>query len=110
MIRTGCLFAGLALATAAMGCGCSPQEKSIEIKPSNDPLLQARAVLERYAAGQPLSSEVSTFPQLIADVRKADPARADILEKGLAEIQKAPANSRPAKAKELLAKLQPSMH
>ena len=107
MFRVCCLFAGLALVT--LGCGRQVKEEQIEVKPSNDPLFQARAVLQRYADGQPMGSEVTSFPHMIEDVRKADPARADILEKGLAEIQKASPATRAAKAKALLKKLQPSM-
>ncbi|MBW3599622.1 MAG: hypothetical protein KY475_20410 [Planctomycetes bacterium] len=55
----------------------------------------SRAVLQRYAEGQPRGSEVTSFPYMVEQVRASDPARADILEQGL--------------AKELLAKLQPSM-
>jgi hypothetical protein len=46
---------------------------------------------------------------MVADVRKADPARADILEQGLADIQKAAPAARPSVAKEVLKKLQPAM-
>ena len=81
----------------------------IEVKASNDPLHEPRMVLERYAAGQPLASEVSSFPAMVANVRKTDPGRADILEKGLEEIQKGGGAARAAKSKELLEKLKPSM-
>ena len=81
----------------------------IEVKASNDPLHEPRMVLERYAAGQPLASEVSSFPAMVENVRKTDPARADILEKGLEEIQKGGGAARVSKAKELLEKLKPSM-
>ena len=108
MRRTFCLLAVFALSTFAAGCNRAPREETIEVKPSNDPLEPARALLERYARGEPLGSEVTSFPQLVEDVRKVDPVRADILEKGLAEIQKNP-SARAAKAKELLKKLAPSM-
>ena len=104
MVRRCCLVAALALAVFAIGCG--PGGERIEVKSANDPLAQARAVLQRYADGQPLSSEVSSFPKLVEDVRQVDPAKADILEKGLADIQKASPSARPAKAKEVLQKLQ----
>jgi hypothetical protein len=110
MFRRSCLFAGLALAAViAAGCARSAKERTIEVKAANDPLFQARSVLERYAQGQPLSSEVTSFPKMVEDVRKVDPARANVLEKGLAEIQKAWPSARPAKARELLQKLRPSM-
>ena len=46
------------------------------------------------------------FPNLVEGVRKTDPARADILEKGFAELQKPKANTA-AKAKEILKALEP---
>ena len=46
---------------------------------------------------------------MVETVRKVDKVRADILEAGLKEIQDAPAAKRRTLAKELLAKLQPSM-
>ena len=107
MIRRTCLLAGVAL-VALSGCLGSVKEEAIEVKASNDPLHEPRSILQRYAAGQPLGSEVTDFPRLVENVRKTDPARADVLEKGLADIQKAPA-SRAARAKELLKQLQPSM-
>lgn len=103
------LLVGLVVLPGTLGCGRSVKEEAIEVKASNDPLFEARAVLQRYAAGQPLSSEVTSFPYMVEQVRKVDPARAEVLEKGLAEIQKASPASRPARAKELLRKLQPSM-
>jgi hypothetical protein len=104
-------FFVLGLGLAFSGCtpqGLTPPEQ-IEVKASNDPLTMPRSVLKRYAEGQPPSSEVSMFPSMIEEVRKTDPMRADILEKGLAEIQKASGPARAAKAKTLLEQLAPSM-
>jgi septation ring formation regulator EzrA len=109
MIRKTHWCVALALAVTALGCGPRVGEKEIEVKADNDPLVAARAVIQRYAEGQPLSSEVTSFPKLVEDVRAKDPQRADVLEKGLEDLQKAPAGARQAKAKELLKKLQPSM-
>ena len=93
------------------GCGHGGvDEMQIEVKASNDPLTLPRSVLQQYANGQPMGSEVSNFPAMIETVRDTDPNRAEILEKGLAEIQASPASSRSAKAKALLEKIQPSMH
>jgi hypothetical protein len=110
MLLRCCLFAGLLLTGGVVGCGGGGvPEQDIEVKASNDPLHQPRQILERYAEGQPLGSEVTGFPAMVAEVRKTDPQRADVLEKGLEEIQKATPAERPAKAKELLEKLKPSM-
>jgi hypothetical protein len=70
-----------AFALACCGCTSGVREQRIEIKESNDPLFLPRAALQRYADGQPLSSEVTSFPKMVDDVRKLDPVRADILEK-----------------------------
>lgn len=105
-LRLSLLIATLILGVGCGGGGVKPRD--IEVKPSNDPLVPARAALNRYASGEPLGSEVTGFPSLVDNVRKVDPGRADILEKGLAEIQKTPAK-RASIAKDLLQKLQPSM-
>lgn len=91
------------------GCQQGVPEKQIVVKASNDPLHEPRQILERYAQGQPLASEVSSFPAMVENVRKSDPERADILQKGLDELQKGGRAARVTKAKELLDKLKPSM-
>ncbi len=97
----------IALAVTAPGCGPSVKQERIEIKaPSaSSPLAEATSLLQRYADGQPLTSEATSFPALVERVRKEDPAKADILQAGFADLQKATAAARPAKAKEILAKL-----
>lgn len=104
-----CLLAGAAWMMIAAGCGGGVPEQQIEVKAANDPLHVPRSVLERYAQGQPLGSEVTSFPGMVEAVRKTDPARADILEAGLEEIQNASAPARRSKARELLDQLKPSM-
>jgi len=108
MFRLFCLVVGLAMAVTTLGCGPSVKQEQIEIKVSsaNNPLTQATSLLQRYADGQPLTSEATSFPAMVEDVRKTDPAKADILKVGLDEIQKASPAARPAKAKEILGKLQ----
>ncbi|MCA9182621.1 MAG: hypothetical protein KDA51_14255 [Planctomycetales bacterium] len=91
------------------GCSSGVKEETIEVKPSNDPLAMPRTMVQRYADGAPLGSEVTSFPNLVEALRESDPVRAEVLEKGLKEIQDASASARQAKAKELLLKLQPSM-
>ncbi len=109
-LRRAALAAFLLTAPFAAGCGSGGRpEETIEVKTSNDPLTAPRDMLKRYAAGQPLGSEVTGFPFMVEQVRKVDPARADVLEQGLEELQKAPPSARRAKAKEVLAKIQPSM-
>jgi hypothetical protein len=92
-----------ALAAGLTGCSqATVKPKMIEIKV--DPMVQVRNTLENYAKGQALSSEVTGFEQMVANVKSVSAEKAAILEKGLAEIQKPGADVK-AKAKALLAEL-----
>lgn len=101
--RSAALLAALAFA------GCGPpgkvDEQTIEVK-ENSGLEQAKQYLNNYAKGQPLGSEVTSFAHLVEEVRKTDPARADVLDKGFADLQKPKANTA-SKAKEILKQLEP---
>jgi len=103
MIRNICLAA----AAAALLAGCGPpgtvNEEAIQTK-APDPIAEARATLTNYANGMPVTSEASSFPQLVERVRAVDPGKADILDKGLKDIMANKRNPAP-KAKELLKKL-----
>ena len=103
-------FVFLLAALAAPGCGPPGRvnEESIEVKP-NSGLDEAKQLLNKYAKGQPLGSEVTSFDNLVARVRETDPQRADILAKGFADLQKPKVDTR-AKAKELLKAIEPKMH
>lgn len=104
-VATAALFA--ALVGVCVGCGPPGrvQEQTIEVKPQAD-LEQAKQYLNNYAKGQPLGSEVTSFPGIVERVRASDPTRGEILEKGFADLQKPKANTT-AKAKEILAQLAP---
>jgi len=104
MFRTHTLIASFALVVFALGCG-APREEEIQIKGGNDPLANAKSILQSYANGQPPSSEVASYPKIVDDVRKTDPAKADILEKGFADLQRSK-SGHASKAKELLKKLE----
>ena len=109
MIRRCFLIVGIAWAATILGCGSSVKEEQIQVKkaPSAEGgLAQATTLLERYAKGQPMTSEAASFPGMVERVRKEDSAKADILEAGLADLQKAPPGARAAKAKAILDKLQ----
>jgi hypothetical protein len=104
MVRTSRVLAGLALAGLIAGCGPGRvKEENIEIPPQ-DPMIQVKTTLDRYAAGQPVTSEVTSFDYMVEEVRKVDPAKADILKAGLDDIKKTK-GSPAAKAKELIRKL-----
>jgi hypothetical protein len=102
----------LLLAAAATLVGCGPpgrtKEETIEVK-EDSPLNEAKKLLESYAKGQPLGSETTSYQYLVTGVRKTDAPRADVLEKGFADLQKTSKAGVPAKAKDVLAKLAPKM-
>ena len=80
----------------ALGCiaGCTNngvQPRIIEIKNSS-PLGEARGLLEGYAQGNRLSSEVDSYSELVERIREQDPEQAVIVEKALGQIKDAPHN------------------
>lgn len=92
---------------ASVGCGPAGtvKEQTIEVK-QNSSLEQAKQLLTNYSKGQPVGSEATSFNNIVDEVRKADPTRADILAKGFAELQKPKANTA-AIAKDTLKQLEP---
>jgi hypothetical protein len=104
MVQKWQLVAILFVAAAALsGCSQGVKEETFTVK-QVAALDQAKEILQRYAKGQPMASEASTWPQIIEDVKKTDPEKGKILEKGIADIEKSKANPGP-KAKEILSKL-----
>lgn len=97
-----CLLSSL-IAFSITACS-KPQNETIVIKAAEDPLDGIRTVLDGYVKGQPLRSEVSSFPNYISDIKKVNPEKAAILEKGLEDLQKPGVNVQ-SKAKALLEKL-----
>ncbi len=98
------LLFGLALPLGVLtGCGEGQTRQTIQI-PAADPLAEAKAILNNYVRGMPVTSEATSFPILINRVKEKDPARGDLLEKGFQEILKSRKNPGP-KARELLKKL-----
>jgi hypothetical protein len=83
--------------------GCSRVDPPIEVQPQSG-LERAKVILNDYAQGMPLGSEAMMFPEIVDEVRKTDAKKAAILEKGFADLQRAPGN-RSAKASELLKQL-----
>lgn len=94
----------LGLISIIGGCNKGPKEEQIAIKVT-DPLAPVKTAFQRYANGEPLGSEVTGFDNLVAELKKSDPTKADVAAKGFADIQKTP-NNRSAIAKEVLQKLQ----
>jgi hypothetical protein len=99
-------FVGLVAASLGLsGCGGgeTPQVQTYEA-PQADPLTEAKAILNNYAGGMPVTSEAESFSDLAARVKEKDPTKGEVLEKGLAEIKANPSTAQ-TKAKELLKKL-----
>ncbi len=101
---------GVALVGVAFAAGCGsdgrvrPQDIAIK---EDTALKRATTLLESYAKGQAVGSESTSFEYMVNELRKEDPTRADILQKGLEELQKTKGPATAAKAKEILAKLGP---
>ena len=84
-------------------CGCGSNSSRVEIQPQSG-LERARQILNDYASGVPLGSEAATFEEVVAEVRKTDPQKATILQKGFADLKRSPQNLRD-KARALLKQL-----
>lgn len=93
------------VALGMAGCmqGATPQVETFEA-PTVDPLTEAKAILQNYAKGMPVTSEAASFPDLIKRVTEKDAAKGAILEKGLGEIKANPSSAQ-TKATELLKQL-----
>ena len=79
MARTSYFCVGIFLLLGS-GCGGAVKEEVIQVAAPADPLAEAKSVLQRYVSGGTPSSEVTTFPFLVEQVRKSDPAKADVQE------------------------------
>ena len=97
-LRAGII--GLALLGLA-GCG-SKGGQVAETKPK-DYVGEAKVILNDYAQGNPMGSEAMRFDEIIEELKKTDPKKAAVLEKGFADLKKSP--NKAAKAKELLKQL-----
>ena len=85
------VFLLLVASSIAVTVGCNPEveTKVIAVKPN--PTGEARAMLESYANGQPVSSEAAGYDDLVARLKAADPAKGEALAKFVDETRKAPA-------------------
>jgi hypothetical protein len=83
--------------------GCGGGNNPPEVQPQSG-LERAKVILNDYAKGTRMGSEAMTFDEIVEEVRKTDPQKATILEKGFADLKRSP-NDPSAKARELLKKL-----
>jgi hypothetical protein len=96
------LGVGIILVALLGLCGCG-KDAPVEVKPQSG-LERAKEILNDYANDVPMGSEVATFEEIVAEVRKTDPQKAAILEKGFADLKRSPGNLK-SKARELLKQL-----
>lgn len=83
-------------------CGCG-KEAPVAVQPQSG-VERAKVILNDYANGVPMGSEQITFEEIVEEVRKADPQKATILEKGFADLKRSP-QSRSSIARALLKQL-----
>ena len=84
-------------------CGCGSKPPPVVVQPQSG-LERAKVILNDYANGVPMGSEQMTFEEIVEEVRKTDPQKASILEKGFAELKRSPQNPS-GKARALLKQL-----
>src|SRR5262245_16627701 len=84
-------------------CGCGKDSPPVQVQPQSG-LERAKAILTEYANGAVMGSEAETFDEIVAEVRKTDPEKATILEKGFADLKRSPKNMS-GKARALLKQL-----
>ena len=72
-------------------CGCGKGPPPVVVQPQSG-LERAKAILNDYAQGVRMGSEAMTFDEMVEDVRKTDPQKATILEKGFADLKRSPQN------------------
>ena len=88
-----------------VGCGGGqlPKVETFQA-PAPDPVARAKTILTNYANGMPVTSEASSFDDIVAAVKAKDAAKGEVLEKGFAAIKASPSTAK-AKATELLKQL-----
>lgn len=102
LLRAVCFgFAAVILA----GCGeGAPKVESIPVK-NPDVLNEVYSTLRNYERGKEITSEATTFDDLIRRLDGVDPKKARILERGLEAMKKLKQPALKAKARELIEKL-----
>ena len=85
------------------GCGRGGKGPQAEVNRQSG-LERAKVILNDYAQGAPMGSEAMTFEEIVEEVRKTDPQKATILEKGFTDLKRSPGNLS-GKARKLLEQL-----
>ena len=99
MVRARLMVGIFAMALLGVwGCG-KGETPPVEVQPQSG-VERAKAILNDYVQGAPMGSEAVAFDEIVEELRKTDPQKATILEKGFADLQRARGNHS-AKASEL---------
>jgi hypothetical protein len=72
-------------------CGCGKGAAPVAVQTQGG-VERAKVILNDYANGVPMGSEQMTFEEIVEEVRKSDPQKATILEKGFADLKRSPQN------------------
>ncbi|MBW8883395.1 MAG: hypothetical protein JF612_01175 [Planctomycetia bacterium] len=106
MDTTRTILVAIFVSISWIAAGCSSGTPKVEVvqAPAPDPIARVKTMLTNYANGMPVTSEADSFADLATQVKQKDPAKGEIVEKGLAEIKANPGSAK-AKANELLKKL-----
>jgi hypothetical protein len=75
----------LVASIALTGCSATTPNKVLQYTP--DPVAEARAMVQAYANGQPLGSEMEVYDDLVVRVTAKDAAKGEKLARYLAEVR-----------------------
>lgn len=91
-VPTSFLILATAIVFSAV-VGCGPRIETYDM-PQKSAVTEAREFFENYAAGNPATSEVETYPSLIERVQKEDPEAAKVIVPALEKIKANPASAK----------------
>ncbi len=81
-LRTALVLVALA---TCVGCSATTPNKTLQYTP--DPVAEARAMVQAYANGQPLGSEMDVYDDLVARVTAKDATKGEKLAQYLAGVR-----------------------
>lgn len=83
----------VAVAVVSPGCGGNGgrPKRTYSRTDARNPIAEAKFILEGYVAGRGDDSDQMLVPGIVAAAREADPAKADVIERGFADIKARPA-------------------
>ena len=104
--RCASLICIMLLSFVVLGCGGGSERAAPAVQPTGEHALNtAKTMLQGYINGDARGSEVESYDWIVDTVRESDPAKADILKTGLAELKTCSNSALKANAKKLLDQL-----